>query len=94
MKTGDELLRETEKKYLAKVEKLMEDLEAARAETVEARAEKNHLQKKCDFLDAQLTRARVQGQQAADLVSNRNDGYPGRSGRPNSCRPRPARRNL
>lgn len=67
------MLRDTEKKFLVKVEKLMEDLEAARAEAIAARNEKEQLQRKCDYFNEQLTKTRVQSQQAVDLIANRKD---------------------
>lgn len=78
------MLRDTEKKFLGKVEKLMEDLETARSEAIDARSEKEQLQKKCDFFNEQLTKTRVQSQQAVDLIANRKDGE--RKGRPYSSR--------
>lgn len=52
----------------------MEDLEAARDDAINARTEKEQLQKKCDYFNEQLTKTRIQNQQALDLIANRNEG--------------------
>lgn len=51
----------------------MEDLETARCDAIDARTEKDQLQKKCDFFSEQLTKTRVQSQQAIDLIANRTE---------------------
>lgn len=64
----------------------MEDLEEARSDAIHARTEKEQLQKKCDFFNEQLTKTRIQSQQAVDLIANRKDGGTERKGRPYASR--------
>lgn len=64
----------------------MEDLESARADAINARNEKEQLQKKCDFFSEQLTKTRIQSQQAVDLIANRKDTCSDRKGRPYASR--------
>lgn len=74
LRSGEELLRDTEQKFLVKIDGLMEELEGARTEAIDARNARDQLQKKCDYFNEQLTKTRVQSQQAVDLIANRSDG--------------------
>lgn len=79
VRSGNELIRDNDNKFLVKIDKLRAELEAARSEAIDARREKEELQRKCEYFNEQLTKARVEGQQAVNLMTNRREDGKGRS---------------